>query len=640
MKLQLPHLFILIVFLLPMQDMLGQNQNIAGTVKDWAGLPFVKAMVTLQNEDDRKDSVMTDTTGAYKFTKLKDGVYQISAKSNQIDRHKSDYVILNNGASKMKDIQAFRKSEGKEGKVKTDGEYEPGLGKRSKRAHLKTRNKQVSRFTVRNVDGKSLNVMPNKTFYSNGYIVQENAEDYARQNENGLKNVMTDPLSTFSIDVDRASYSNFRRFVNFGSLPPKDAVRIEEFINYFEYNYPQPTGDEPFGVYQEYTVCPCDTSHRLVHIGIQGKKIKRTFHPAGNFVFLIDVSGSMADDNKLPLLKSSLRLLTKELRSIDKVSIVVYAGAAGLALPPTPGDQSKTILSALEELNAGGSTAGGEGILLAYKTAKQNFISNGNNRVILATDGDFNVGVQGNGELEDLIALKRKENIFLTVLGFGTGNLKDSKMETLANKGNGNYAYIDNLQEAKKTLVTEMGGTLLVIAKDVKLQVEFNPARVHSYRLIGYENRVLNNEDFADDKKDAGEIGAGHTVTAMYEIIPRQAKDSTDKVLRYHTTKNKPELQSELLNLKIRYKDPTANSSKLLTYNLTGWEKPLDECAENIRFSSCVAEFGLILRSSEHKGKSNFDSVIARSMKAISFDPEGYRAEFIRLVKLSKGLRD
>lgn len=371
-----------------------------------------------------------------------------------------------------------------------------------------------------------------------------NTEDYDHIIENDFHSVEQQPLSTFSIDVDRASYSNVRRFIQEGSLPPKGAVRIEEMINYFDYNYASPTTEDPFALYSEIASCPWNSKHRLVHIGLQGKKISTADLPPSNLVFLVDVSGSMEEPNKLPLVQESLKLLTDQLREDDRVAIVVYAGKAGLVLPSTSGSDKMKIKEAIDELQAGGSTAGGEGITLAYKIARQNMKEHGNNRVILATDGDFNVGVSSDDELVELIEKERESGIFLSVLGYGMGNYKDNKMQQLADKGNGNHNYIDNLNEAKKVLVNEFGGTLFTIAKDVKLQVEFNPARVNAYRLIGYENRILGNEDFNDDKKDAGELGSGHTVTALCEIIPAGVQDTfirkVDK-LKY-TPKKKPQL--------------------------------------------------------------------------------------------------
>lgn len=476
-----------------------------------------------------------------------------------------------------------------------------------------------------------------------GIAMQEfNTEEYSKINDNEFKEVNKNPLSTMSIDVDRASYSNMRRFITQGSLPPADAVRVEEMINYFSYDYKQPEGNVPFSITTEYSECAWNKKHNLVHIGIKGKEIKTTSMPANNLVFLLDVSGSMWSANKLPLVKSGLRLLVEQMRPQDHVALVVYAGAAGLVLPSTSGKEKDKIMSAIEQLEAGGSTAGGAGIKLAYQVAKDNFITSGNNRVILATDGDFNVGASSDGELIRLIEEKREDGVFLTVLGFGTGNYKDSKMEQLADKGNGNYAYIDNILEAKKVLVQEMGGTLLTIAKDVKIQIEFNPAKVKGYRLVGYENRVLANEDFNDDKKDAGELGAGHTVTAIYEIIPAGSDEemaSVDPLKYQKTTVNTSIATDEILTVKFRYKEPNENVSKLITMVVADKRKNLSSSSENLRFASAVAEFGMVLRDSKFKGNADFKSVLELAKNSKGKDVEGYRAEFIRLVEMAELLK-
>ena len=463
---------------------------------------------------------------------------------------------------------------------------------------------------------------------------EANAEEYNQIVENEFMNAKGNPLSTFSIDVDRAAYSNVRRFITDGMLPPKDAVRIEEMINYFSYSYPKPKEDEPFSINLEASECPWNKKHQLVHIGLQGKKIETENLPPNNLVFLMDVSGSMNSPDKLPLLKSSFKMLAEQLRKEDRVSIVVYAGAAGEVLSSTHGDQKEKIFAAIDQLQAGGSTAGGEGILLAYKIAKDNFMEKGNNRVILATDGDFNVGVSDDDALVKLIEEKRNDGIFLTVLGFGTGNYKDAKMEQLADKGNGNFAYIDNILEGKKVLVKEMGGTLVAIAKDVKIQVEFNPANVKAYRLIGYENRMLAAEDFNDDKKDAGEIGSGHTVTALYEIIPASSEEEIGSVdsLKYQTTGITASSSSnELMTIKFRYKEPKENKSKLLVQTLNKDLAPFEKTSENFRFAASVAEFALILRDSKFKSTANYKEMIEAAKASKGKDEDGYRSEFIRL---------
>lgn len=478
------------------------------------------------------------------------------------------------------------------------------------------------------------------SFVPAGEATAFNTEDYDHITENSFLKANEQPLSTFSIDVDDAAYSNIRRFLRDGSLPPAGAVRLEEMINYFDYDYPTPQNDDPFTVTTEVGNCPWNEQHRLVHIGIKGKEISKTALPPSNIVFLVDVSGSMNEPDKLPLLKQSLRMLTKQLRSEDRVAMVVYAGAVGLVLPSTAGSDKSTITDAIDNLEAGGSTAGAAGIELAYATARKNFIRGGNNRVILATDGDFNVGPSSDDELVTIIEKERKNNIFLTVLGFGTGNYKDNKMQQLADKGNGNHAYIDNINEAQKILVNEFGSTLFTIAKDVKLQVEFNPAKVQSYRLIGYENRMLQQQDFNDDKKDAGEIGAGHTVTALYEIIPVGVKDSfTVRVddLKYQgSSQPVPAFSNELMNIKIRYKTPEGNTSKLMNVAVAGNVESVENSSDNFRFSAAVAGFGMLLRNSEYKQNTTYPKVLALANSAIGNDPFGYRAEFVSLVKSAK----
>jgi Ca-activated chloride channel family protein len=474
-----------------------------------------------------------------------------------------------------------------------------------------------------------------------------NTESYASIDENGYKDPHKAPYSTFSIDVDNASYSNVRRFINLGQEVPEDAVRIEEMINYFRYDYPKAAGAHPFSVYTEAGICPWNRNHYLLHIGLRGKEIEREELPASNLVFLLDVSGSMNQPNKLPLLKSAFGLLVNELRAEDRVAIVVYAGAAGAVLESTPGKNKETIMQALDNLQAGGSTAGGAGLMLAYKIAEKNFIKGGNNRIILATDGDFNVGVSDNASMEKLVEEKRGLGIYMTVLGFGMGNIKDDKMEIIADKGNGNYAYIDNIQEARRVLVQEFGGTLFTIAKDVKFQIEFNPAYVKAYRLVGYENRQLADEDFNDDTKDAGEMGAGHTVTALYEIIPAGSEETGFPIvdpLRYQeesrsdrgalaALKDSPR---ELCNIKLRYKDPDALTSRMFSKTVSPDIKKTGETTDRFRFSAAVAEFGMILRNSRYKGNATLSDVITLASDSRGTDPDGYRAEFVRLVQGSQ----
>ncbi|GEL09519.1 Ca-activated chloride channel family protein [Flavobacterium glycines] len=461
-----------------------------------------------------------------------------------------------------------------------------------------------------------------------------NQEDYEAFVENQFETPKKAPLSTFSIDVDNASYTNIRRFINNGQAVPKDAVRIEEMMNFFKYNYPQPKDNHPFSINTEYSNCPWNSKHQLLKIGLQGKNIPTENLPASNLVFLIDVSGSMSDPNKLPLLKQSFKILVNELRKEDKVAIVVYAGAAGMVLPPTSGDQKQTIIDALDNLNAGGSTAGGAGIELAYKTAIANFIKGGNNRVILATDGDFNVGTSSNKDMETLIEEKRKSGIFLTCLGYGMGNYKDSKMEILANKGNGNYAYIDNIQEANRFLGKEFKGSMFAIAKDVKIQIEFNPKHVQAYRLIGYENRKLRPEDFKNDAIDAGELGSGHTVTALYEIIPTGIEsDYSIPDLKYTQAANTANYSNELATIKFRYKKPDGEKSIEMIQTIEDKTKNLATASEDFKFSAAVAWFGLKLRDSKLVTDKESKSILKLSKQALSKDPEGYKAEFVRLVE-------
>jgi Ca-activated chloride channel family protein len=438
--------------------------------------------------------------------------------------------------------------------------------------------------------------------------VEHNTEEYGTFVENAFLRPADNPLSTFSIDVDRASYANVRRFLRTGVRPPRDAVRIEEMVNYFAYDYPEPSNGDPVSITTELAACPWNGNNRLLLVGLQTKKIDTRDLPPNNLVFLVDTSGSMMAADKLPLVKNALRLLVDQLRDEDRVSIVAYAGSAGLVLKPTKGSDRAAILDAIEAFEAGGSTAGAEGIVLAYQIAKDNFLRDGNNRVILATDGDFNVGVTSDGELEQLIEEKRRDGIFLTVLGFGTGNVKDSKMELLADKGNGNYSYIDTIAEARKSLVQELGATLFTVAKDVKVQVEFNPATVGAYRLIGYENRLLRAEDFNNDAKDAGELGAGHSVTALYEIVPPGGEVPNAKVdpLKYQSRVTSAG-GTELATVKVRYKEPQGDTSKLMAHAVSTSAEEVP--SHNFRLASSVAQFGMLLRDSAYKGNATFESI-------------------------------
>jgi Ca-activated chloride channel family protein len=498
---------------------------------------------------------------------------------------------------------------------------------------------ETQKITTHVIEGEVSEVPPPQEEFAKTKIDKAdfNTEEYDAIVENKFLAATNNPLSTFSIDVDEAAYSNIRRYIENGSMPPAGAVRIEEMINYFDYTYPRPTNDEPFRVFTELSDCPWNTQHKLVHIGLQGKEIPMENLPASNMVFLVDVSGSMDEANKLPLVQESLNLLTDQLREKDRVAIVVYAGNAGMVLPSTSGANKTKIKEAINDLEAGGSTAGGEGIQLAYKTARENFIENGNNRIILATDGDFNVGMSSDDELVRLIEKERKSGIFLSVLGYGMGNYKDSKMQQLADKGNGNHSYIDNINEAKKVLVSEFGSTLFTIAKDVKIQIEFNPTKVQAYRLVGYENRMLASEDFNDDTKDAGELGSGHTVTALYEIIPVGVKDDFTKsvdALKYQVN-NRPATGNtdEVMTIKLRYKKPNEDVSKLLTEVVKDKYTIGEMTSDNFRFSAAVAEFGLLLRNSDYKQSASYSQVVGLAKSARGADRNGYRAEFIRLVE-------
>lgn len=467
-----------------------------------------------------------------------------------------------------------------------------------------------------------------------------NTEAYDEIVENEFVRSLTHPKSTFSVDVDTASYSNVRRMLNEGIKPPLGAVRIEEFVNYFPYSYPGPNDEHPFSINTELAPCPWQPEHQLVRIGLQGKKIPNHERSSSNLVFLLDVSGSMHGYDRLPLVQSAMKLLVKQLDERDRIAIVVYAGASGVVLPSTPAINQAKILTSIDLLTAGGSTNGGEGIELAYSIAEQNFIEGGINRVILCTDGDFNVGVTNQSELVRLISKKRESNIFLSVFGFGQGNLKDSTMEKLADKGNGNYAYIDSMLEAKKSLVQQMGSTLITIAKDVKIQVDFNPLRVDSYRLIGYENRMLANEDFADDTKDAGEIGAGHSVTAIYEIVPTGADSParTDSPSQFVENQPKPGANPDtLLIVNLRYKSPEGTTSTEFNVPL---DHPLDQQLETpsaeLQFACAVAGMGMKLRDSKFAGSIEWDWIVDTAQQNIGNDKNGLRQEFVGLSKKAR----
>ncbi len=583
--------------------------EIVGTVRDDRGAPIVGAGVTVSGS---KQTAGTGRDGAYRITGVAAGTAVVTARATGFQASTLTVRVMDNGTARL-DFVLKATVVAQEKIVVSDRESRIDRARR----------------TLGNAAAAPMSISGHRAF---------NTEEYRHIVENAWRAPSRTPLSTFSIDVDAGSYTNVRRFVSEGRLPPADAVRVEEMINYFAYDYPDPTGEHPFTVTTELADAPWHPGHKLALIGLKARSIPTRSLPPGNLVFLIDVSGSMADPRKLPLVKSAFRLLVNQLRDEDRVAIVVYAGAAGLVLPSTPGSQKDRILDAIERLEAGGSTAGAEGIRLAYRTAREHFQRDGNNRVILATDGDFNVGVSSEGELIRLIEEERKSGIFLTVLGFGTGNFKDARMEQLADKGNGHYAYVDSILEARKVFVQELGATLLTVAKDVKLQVEFNPARVQAYRLVGYENRLLADEDFNDDTKDAGDLGAGHAVTALYELVPAGApldvKVGTVDPLKYQgngeTARVTREGNGDWLTVKLRYKPPRDSASRLLERTVRAETR---SPSMNLRWASAVAGVGMLLRDSEHKGRATWPAMLALARGARGEDAEGYRAEFIRLAE-------
>jgi Ca-activated chloride channel family protein len=610
------------------------DRTITGTVKDQNGVGISGATI---NAKGTNIATVSDANGKFSLTvsdkiKLLEVTY-VGYNTITVDiTDKSDYlVILSPRSSALQEVVVT----GYSGQRKRN--ITGSISAISSQAYDKA---EYSPPQIVN-DEEDENTKDDSWRYNNDF----NTEGYDHIVENPFLKTNDNPLSTFSIDVDAASYANVRRFINEDRLPPAGAVRIEELINYFTYNYPQPQNDDPFSINTEISDCPWNAQHKLVLIGLQGKKISTQNLPASNLVFLIDVSGSMDEPDKLPLVKSSLKLLVDQLRPQDRVSLVVYAGNAGLVLPSTGGDEKMKIKDAIDALDAGGSTAGGEGIKLAYDVAKKNFIKEGNNRVILCTDGDFNVGVNSEDELQTLIEHERESGVFLSVLGFGTGNYQDAKMQLLADKGNGNHNYIDNINEAKKVFVNEFGGTLFNIAKDVKLQIEFNPDKVQGYRLIGYENRLLNREDFNDDKKDAGELGSDHTVTALYELIPAGIKDTMLKnvdALRYQKTResSKNNFTDEVMNIKLRYKRPDGNKSILIEHPLKDENIVFNSTSDNFRFAASVAAFGMLLRNSHYKGNADFLSVKQMAQSAMQNDGEGYRKEFVELVQKASSLKE
>ncbi|MFN8302786.1 MAG: von Willebrand factor type A domain-containing protein [Saprospiraceae bacterium] len=631
------------------------NTVLTGKVSDEKGEALIGASVkVLQNETLVRGTV-TDYNGEYRLS-LDPGVYDvefaytgykpnriagvqvISGQINFLNTAMTEGTVLSEVVITEYKVPLIQQDQTSAGQTLTTGSVWPasasGSGKvRGNRSGGRKEEPQAPSYASGGAVGKK--GRPLKTLRDT-LPPEQGTEQYNAIMENPFVEVAGNPLSTFSIDVDAASYSNVRRFINSGRLPPADAVRIEEMINYFDYQYDAPRDGRPFAVHTELAACPWQPGHQLLLLNLQGQKIDTGQLPASNLVFLVDVSGSMESPDKLPLVIESLDLLTDQLRPQDRVAIVVYAGAAGLVLPSTPGDQKETIKLALTELKAGGSTAGGAGIQLAYQTAREQFIPGGNNRVILCTDGDFNVGVSQENDLVNLIEKERESGIYLTVLGFGEGNYQDGKMQSLADKGNGNHAYIDRIEEARKVLVSEFGGTLFTIAKDVKIQIEFNPAKVAGYRLIGYENRLLNKEDFNDDTKDAGELGAGHRVTALYEIVPAGQATPVSSVdpLKYQTpgtTTPAALAGNELATIKLRYKAPKGNRpSQLIEFAV-----PAEATAtpgENFELAASVAEFGLLLRNSKYKGNASWKVLSERTNRFAQQGNSTFRRELAGLI--------
>jgi Ca-activated chloride channel homolog len=588
--------------------------RIEGIVTDGTGAPLPGAAVTLNGPAIRPRTTQSDANGAFSFTGLPPGDYTVASALAGFTTASTKVSVRSGATEKVRLAMTVPVLE----EIVTVTAAPPALN-----AETAGRIANFLRFP-----GSPKAVGPG------GF----NTEAYDKIDDNQWTEVGRKPLSTFSIDVDTASYSNIRRFITQAQAPPKDAVRLEELINYFSYEYPEPRDKAPFSITTAIDTAPWNPRHRLALIGLQARRIDSRNLPARNLVFLIDVSGSMIDPNKLPLVKGSLAMLAPNLTEKDRVAIVVYAAAAGLVLPSTPGSDTVTIVDALNRLEAGGSTNGAQGIQLAYKVAQDHFVKGGVNRVLLATDGDFNVGVTNQGDLTRLIEEKRETGISLSVLGFGMGNLKDSTMEKLADKGNGNYFYIDSLSEAQKVLVEQAGGTLVTVAKDVKLQVEFNPRTVAAYRLIGYENRLLQDQDFNNDKKDAGDMGAGHSVTALYELIPAGEKIDVPGIdpLKYQQpgAMSQDARLDETMTVKVRYKQPEASQSTLMSVAVPTRTAMTPE----LGFASAVTEFGMLLRDSEFKGSASYAQSRELATKFKGPDPHGHRAEFIRLIDAAEGV--
>jgi Ca-activated chloride channel family protein len=610
--------------------------SLTGTVKDPAGAPVPGATVRIVAPGMSPYSTLSDVKGSFTFQRVPVAEYDVTVMLTGFKTFTGKIAVAAKPIARL-DIVLQPVGLAESAKLQTEA---PVMDALTRAAAAQGRTAAVAGSMpalpmagpVARSPEPVLPIRPGRPDF--------NTEAYDRIDENPFRLATQDPLSTFSIDVDTASYANVRRYLNRGSLPPKDAVRIEELINYFRFDYPRPNGGAPFSVTTELAPCPWNPRHRLALIGLQAQPLDMDEVPARNLVFLLDVSGSMEPADKLPLIRTAMRMLVDTLTARDRIAIVVYAGASGIVLPSTSGAHKERIHEAIARLEAGGSTNGGAGITLAYQVAQEQFVKGGINRVILATDGDFNVGVTNQGDLTRLIEEKRASGIFLSVLGVGTGNTKDSTMEKLADRGNGNYAYLDSLNEARKVLVREAGATLVTVAKDVKIQIEFNPVNVAAYRLIGYENRMLQHQDFNDDRKDAGEIGAGHTVTALYEIVPVGTEVDVPGVdpLKYQrpATPAPGAARDELMTVKLRYKAPDGDVSKLMTVPVKN-NRPT-ELSPNVGFAAAVVEFGLLLRESQQRGSATHADAVALARRFRGADPDGYRAEFVRLVEIAEAL--
>lgn len=617
-----PSLFALLWLQAPLQESITPSATLEGVLTDARHQPLIGASITLTPGSYQTS---TDANGYYRIADIVPGTYTIHYTHPEVKPAVRKGIQLWSGKATKMHLTLNR----------TTPISEPAPIDHTPMVE-DAESVEYDRATLTAPAGSPIlgagNMSANYTKMYDTYRADEgfNTEAYDHIQENKFYTAWEEPLSTFSIDVDNASYANLRRFLSQHQEPPRDAIRIEEMVNYFDYNYATPAGEVPFTINMELADCPWNAEHKLVHIGLQGKQIDYDKLAASNLVFLIDVSGSMAHGNKLPLVKESLKYLVDQLGEKDRIALVVYAGAAGLVLPSTPASEKETIKRAIDNLSAGGSTAGGAGIKLAYRVAEENLIKTGNNRVIIATDGDFNVGHSSNSEMIQLMEEKRTSGVYITVMGFGMGNYKDSKMEKIAQYGNGNYFYIDRQAEAQKVFGKDLRATLFTIAKDVKIQVEFNPALVESYRLIGYENRKLDNQDFADDTKDAGELGAGHTVTALYEIVPAQPAATEKQALKYQQQQiSTAAKKGELMTLSLRYKAPDSETSQLLSQALLDKSTHWESSSDNFRWSAAVALFGMLLRQSEFTGTGSYNQVLALAKGAQGDDPDGLRQGFI-----------